>query len=469
MVDELDPEALVGPAVVGPGPGDRRRHRSIILNPARPHLRREWVRLVRGLDPGKDRIIGLRCRKCHAGASRRVQRPRRVKQFGVVRGAKETRPPIRGKGAIGGTRRIGAIEEPAHSIVNRRLVAAAGDKWTGRRVRTAIGRGATEPALQVAQAPRAPVSGKNDLIRHIGEAERGKIAAQVGAADRSVTRIGRPYEKRLAIITRTLSVAVELRAGSAVVRLRPNLGGAAGPRRVGLARGIGRVAVQFPQDIGAAAAEHVVDGLGIDRGAATGEQRHIPARRCGVGSWRQSRCRNAARRDPGLAAVRARVGIERADQWGSIGGILIETIDICQGIRRVGHGGIAWTHRVIVVTGRSVRAGPDQDGAARRIVAERRHQRVGVVGSARAGNHVVPEQRPIAHRAGKIHRQTDIAWPVHRLGDGRDVRQQLHAADLAERARQAGRGDGGRDRRIRHPACRRIIGVETLCGLVVVV
>ena len=67
VIDELDPELLVGAAIVGPGPGDRGRDRSVVLDAARPQLRREGVR---GLgDPAQERVVV----DCIGGASGQIQ------------------------------------------------------------------------------------------------------------------------------------------------------------------------------------------------------------------------------------------------------------------------------------------------------------------------------------------------------------------------------------------------------------
>ena len=61
--------------------------------------------------------------------------------------------------------------------------------------------------------------------------------------------IGRPDEEGLAVIAGPLGVAVELAGRVAVVHLGPDRGDAAAPRGVRRPVGIGRVAVEFPQDV----------------------------------------------------------------------------------------------------------------------------------------------------------------------------------------------------------------------------
>ncbi len=278
MVDEFDPEALVRVAVAGPAAGDRGRHRSVVFHAARPQLRRERVR--RRADPTQDRVVVDRV----GGATGQIHLTvGRVEKHGVVVGAEEAQSPIRGERAVAAACWIGSIEEPANSIVRFWLVIAvvkccaipAGDTRDdrcrgqggiaaaerGQTTRSALGR-SLQPILQVGQAgrtlalPGGPNVRESGLVGRIHPKESEKTG-QVSAGDGGrAAWIGRPNEEGLAVVTRPLRVAVEgagrgrdweVREG--MVRLPPNLWDTACPRGVGQTRGIGRVAVQFPESV----------------------------------------------------------------------------------------------------------------------------------------------------------------------------------------------------------------------------
>ena len=156
---------------------------------------------------------------------------------------------------------------------------------------------------------------------------------------------------------------------------------ATGPGGVRLTGGIGCVAIQFPEDVGRGAVEHVLDIGGIGGRAAVGEQGHISPRQRGVG--RRWQLRMLGRRSrPGIASIGAGIGIKSPNQRTGISGVLIETVDVRQGIRSIPRGGIGGGDGVIIVAGSLVATGIDHAGATGGIMAELRIISIWIICSA---------------------------------------------------------------------------------------